>query len=81
MVLGESWVLHNRQCTHRAIVGNPRDPILIAGRVTGDSDLTVAALLALGTISYQKVYERKEFLVAGGDLNPRHLPMPSVAVQ
>jgi len=35
-------------------------------RLTGDSDLTVAALLAPGTISYQEVYERKEFLVAGG---------------
>jgi hypothetical protein len=41
-----------------------------SGRATGDSDLTVAALLALGTISYQEVYERKEFLVAGGGFEP-----------
>jgi hypothetical protein len=32
--------------------------------LTDDSDLTVAALLALGTISDEKVYERKK--VAGG---------------
>ena len=38
--------------------------------MTGDSDLTVAALLAPGTISYREVYERKEFLVAGGGFEP-----------
>ena len=40
-----------------------------SGRATGDSDLIVAALLALGTISYQKVYERN-FWLRGMDFEP-----------
>ena len=52
--------------THSTSAAGPFLTIDGSARVTGDSDLTVAALLALGTISYQKVYERKEFLVCGG---------------